>query len=357
MTTDPRLPRLYALLAAAEALADARSSFGKQARELLPATTGLSPEGVDHALRECLEHRAGRSTLSQWIRRASPSPRSHVLLSANVFTAAFRSIALALAQSEHVFVRASRREPVFPRLLEAASGGAFQLVPALSPTPGDHFWAYGTDATLAEVRRGLPSGVRFHGHGSGMGVAVFEPTGTEREGQIDLYANALAEDVVAFDQRGCASPRLVLVHGSDAHAREMTKALARALTRWEDAVPRGALFDDERAEAERYAVTMTYVGGAESAGKGLVVHDPVADRLFLPPVGRYLGVVRISALDPILKQLDARLTTVGVAGHESLPGRVQALLGKRRVVDWGKMQKPALDGPLDLRTNSEDDDA
>jgi len=350
MSASERLPRLHALQQAAERIADGATPLGKKARELLRDSTGLSPQGVEYALVHCLEHRGGRTQLSQLARRAPTAPRAHILLSANVFVAAFRAIALGLSQSPQCFVRASRREPGMAELLHDGSGGAFELCDALSPTAGDHFWAYGSDQTLVELRRSLPGGVHLHAHGAGMGVAVIAERGLRSGVPLLDVARALARDVLAFDQKGCLSPRLALLEGDAQFCWAFAESLVLALDEAESTVPRGTLSADEQAEATRYERTMTYVGGARRAGKGLVVLEHEPERLFVPPVGRYIGLIPTGALSARLRELSSRITTVGVFGDESLPGRVQACLGERRVVDVGKMQTPLLDGPVDLRT-------
>src|SRR5690606_1985614 len=114
---DERTSRLYALKRAAEALANPTNRWGMVARDELPHSTGLSPEGVDYALRHCLEHDVPGGTLSSLPRRAPRAKRAHVLLSSNVITAAFRAIALALCQTDKVLVRPSRRDPVMTYLM------------------------------------------------------------------------------------------------------------------------------------------------------------------------------------------------------------------------------------------------
>jgi hypothetical protein len=346
---EERLGRLEALHRAAAQLADPGHPLGAEARQVLVPSTGLSSAGVDYALRECLEHRTQRSALSQLARRAPTASRVHVLLSANVFVAAFRAIAVALAQSPHVYVRPSRREPEMTRLLHRASGGAFELVDTLSPRPGEHLWAYGTDQTLARLKAELPGGVLLHAHGAGLGVAVVGRDALLREQFVDDAADRLARDIVAFDQRGCLSPRLTLVDGDRRQAESFASALARALARYEEAIPRGRLTQDEAADFIRYRDTMLYAADTLPAGKGLVVLDPVVDRLQVPPVGRVMHVTQVTSADGHVQALAQRVTSVGIAGHDRLEGVLRTAVGERRYVPLGQMQTPPLDGPTDLR--------
>lgn len=349
MSTDPRLPRLLALLEAAKNLADPQSDFGRRARAELGESTGLSPAGVDWALSQCLEHRTSRSQITQLLRRTAPVPRAHVLLSANVFTAAFRAITLALLQTDTVFVRPSRREPLFTQLLAEASGQAFQIVDSLAPAPSDHLWAYGTDETLAQVRQKLPGGVYFHTHGSGLGVAVLSLLAQSKTSDLERCAELLVRDTLAFDQRGCASPRFVFLQTTDESLQKFLPLLEQRFRQAEQRIPRGPLSATEQADALRYERTRAYVGPTWSTGRGIFVLDDETKPLYLPPVGRYLALVRTH--DPLthIQALAPLLTCVGVWGSPTLPGQILELLQPRRVVELGQMQMPPLDGPLDLR--------
>lgn len=346
---DDRLERLLALKSAAEEIASPDSHAGKNAREALLESSSLSPAGLDYALSHCLESSVPRSTLSGMVRQTKIVNRAHVLLSANVFVAAFRAIALGLVQSPRTFVRASTRSPVFTRLLHEASGRAFELVKELSPQAGDHYWAYGADETLEKLRHTLPVQVQFHGHGFGMGVAVFREVPGIRSADLAKVADALARDTVAFDQRGCLSPRLVLVEGSRTFAEQLCNQLVEALDRWEEKIPRGHLSEEERADALRHEATMTYVGSSVPAGMGMVFLDPEAERILIPPIGRYLHVTLTQDALGILKSLGPQVTTVGFFNGEHLPGQLHEAIGPRRYVDLGQMQTPAFDGPVDLR--------
>ncbi len=351
--TEERARCLHALASAAEQIASPTSAVGREARSAFLQQTGLSPEGIEFALSECLETKTTRSTFSQLIRQAPAARQVHVLLSAQVFTAAYRAIALALAQSSRVFVRPSRRQPAMARLLCEASGRAFEIVDTLAPAAGDHYWAYGADETLQEVKDHLPPGVRFHGHGAGLGVAVFrQPTGPCLP-TLEQAVDAFCHDVVAFDQRGCLSPRLVLVEGDDDFTEMLGGMLGTSLSEWQKIVPRGRLDDDEQADAYRYTMTMTYTGKTFDTGAGLVALDPEPERLVIPPVGRFLHVTR--TLDPLarLRELGPQLTTVGIFHGGSLEGRCRQEIGTKRYVAPGQMQRPPLDGPVDLRTDWE----
>lgn len=345
---DDRSAKLFALRDAAQKLADPQSDWGKRARDLLPEQTGLSREGIDYALTHCLEHQTGRGAISSLLRLTSRAAGAHVLLSSNAFVGAFRAIFLGLLQSPKVWVRASRREPAMATLLHQASGECFELTDHLQPLSGHHFWGYGTDETLAQVERSLPSGVHFHAHGAGLGVAVFRQKG-DLKTEIAAAVDGLARDTIALDQRGCLSPRLVLIEGDRAYGELIADQLVTALDLWEERVPRGTLSESETADALRHEATMTVLGSSVRAGKGMVVLDPERERLLLPPVGRYLHLALVDDALATLLPLKSRLTTVGLHNPGHLQGKLEAAIGPRRYVALGQMQRPPLDGPVDLR--------
>ena len=121
-----RRARLEPLLLSARSLADATTERGKLARTRLIASSGLSAEGVDLALTSCLEIAPIEAEIEALVRSTPTAQVAHVLLSANVFVAAHRAIAIGVAASETVCVRASRREPEMAELLLAGAPGAFQ---------------------------------------------------------------------------------------------------------------------------------------------------------------------------------------------------------------------------------------
>lgn len=336
---------------AVELIADASTDLGRRARLELTEESGLSEEGVDLALCFSLEHGASRATITQLGLRLPKSERSHVLLSGNVFVGAYRAILIGILQGSECFVRASRRAQVLPRLLHEAAPGAFQLVSELAPEPGEPVWAYAHDETLTELRRSLPTGVRLHAHGSGMAAAVLAPSASlPSDAELDQLAADLTTDTVLFDQRGCLSPRVLIVQGTRAFAEDFQARLVRSLEDAEAQVPRGALTPEESADALRYEATFRYVGGFQRAGRGAVTLDPEPERLLIPPIGRYLHITQTTSALTLLSELGPRLTAVAYSGQEKLPGLILEALGPRRLVAFGQLQRPPLDGPVDLRS-------
>ncbi|HEX3854064.1 MAG TPA: acyl-CoA reductase [Polyangiaceae bacterium] len=341
-----RTARLEPLLESARTLADGTSERGKQARERLVASSGLSPEGVDLAISRCLESAPSEMELEALVRSTPTAQVAHVLLSANVFVAAHRAIAIGLAASETVHVRPSRREPEMAELLLAGAPNCFQLVAELSPRAGDRLWAYGSDATLEEVAVTLAPGVAFHAHGSGFGVCVLD--GLAPDADLEALLARLAEDVVLFDQRGCLSPRVVLSNAGVGFARDVAMGLAQQLAKLEARVPRGRLDVAELAEITAYRDTASFTGEVFSAGLGLVSLGENAS-FRLPPIGRNIHVLATADAQKSLSALRPMITSCAFAGSVQQRNALRAFLPGARVCNVGEMQSPPFDGPVDRR--------
>lgn len=356
-----RRDRVRRFLDAARVLREPHHREGLAVRASLLATTGLSAENIELALRECFETDATDDQLVALCQSTPEAEAAHVLLSANVFVASLRAIAIAVASSSRVFVRASRREPTMVEYLGRLCRGAFTQTDRLTPSAGDHAWLYGHDRTLAEVQSELEPGVVVHAHGSGFGVVVLGQDCSDRAS----VAKAVAHDVALFDQRGCLSPRLVFVVGTAKDALAWAEALAFALEVTERSIPRGVLVSEELAAITRYRDTMAYAGTLLAAGSSWVGVETTGACPLLPPTGRVLHVCCVQNLAQALGPLGKSITAVGVAsshtdatsGNGSSTARARlamqhelsALLPRARLVEVGMMQRPPLDGPVDRR--------
>lgn len=343
---EVRRARLEPLFESARSLADASSERGRQARQRLAASSGLSLDGVNFALQRCLEAAPSEREIAALIGSTPSAQVAHVLLSANVFVAAHRAIAIALAASAQVRVRASRREPEMAELLLAGAPGAFQLVSELSPQAGDRVWAYGSDETMADVAATLPPGVALHAHGSGFGVAIL--AGAHSDSELAALVRGLAADIALFDQRGCLSPRVLLVHGDPQLSRDFSGALARELEHLEQSVPRGQLTGTEQSEIARYRDTAHFIGTVFEAGSGLVSLGNTNTWL-MPPSGRHIHVIATD--DPIatLRPYRPLLTSCAFAGDPVLREALKRTAPGARWCSFGEMQRPPFDGPVDRR--------
>jgi hypothetical protein len=326
-------------------LLDAARSVHADRARLAPAierSSGLTPEGVELGFAS-LETTATDAELRALVTSAGNAASVHVVLSANVFVAALRAIALARAAAERVTVRPSSRDPVLARaLLERAEDPGITVTAErdVGSAAGDEVHVYGRDATIADVRSRVRPGVVVRGHGAGMGVAVISD-----RADVLRSAEALAADVVAFDQRGCLSPRVAFVRGDEARAAAFAAALHARLGDWSRRIPRGVLSAEERAEAARWRGTLAFAGRvweAEHHAVGLG-STPVA----IPPAGRHVLVVPAPSregLERALAPLVPSVVTVGADDLSDVPALPHA-----RLSALGRMQRPPLDGPVDRR--------
>jgi hypothetical protein len=240
-----------------------------------------------------------------------------------------------------ILVRALCEDEAF-----AAAGGSIALAPAVAPAPGDELHLYGSDEAIAAIKEGVGPGVVVRAHGTGLGVAVVG-------GDVDVVeaAEAVARDVVPFDQRGCLSPRAVLVEGDAARAAAFAEALHRALGALGRRVPRGPVDADTAAQAAIYRATLEAVGIFHGGPDHAVGLDPEPRALVLPPAARVVHVVPADAgaASVLLAPWADHVTSIGAGGAGPLVAAVLAMAPRARRAPLGAMQRPPLDGPVDLR--------
>ena len=345
--------RVRAVVAAARRIVDPADPLGIEARRALPGSTGLSLAGVELGLSHHVETTISRGELDRLIARAGAAPRVHVVLSANVFVGAVRALALAVAAAPEVAVRPSSREGILAPLLQHAlletnDGPRLDLRRSVDAAPGDHVHVYGRTETIAAIRAACPPGVTVRGHGPGFGIALLggRPQMTRSD------AERLSWDIVAFDQRGCLSPRFAFVQGSPGDAERFAAWLAEELELREREVPCGALSVDERRDRALYLRTMHAVGRCHEGSAYAVGVDVDPRALVLPPAGRTLHVARIADaadLGGLLSSYRRAVTCVGTDETSGFSSVIAALAPGARVVSLGAMQRPPLDGPVDLR--------
>lgn len=343
---ETRMGDVRRLLECARAVHDARAGIAPA----IAAASGLTVEGVELGFAS-LEREASDVELRAFVAAAGDAARVHVVLSANVFVAPLRAIALARAAAGHVTVRPSPRDPTLTRVLvqavAAAGDDALALVDerdVMSIESGE-VHVYGRDATIAAVRARVRPGVVVRGHGSGMGVAL-----VSQGARLDAAADALARDVVAFDQRGCLSPRLAMVMGSPARAERFAEALHASLRALGTRIPRGQLFADERADARRWRETLAFAGRVWDGADHAVGLAPEDSPLQVAPAGRHLTVIPVSSRDAVVAALAPVARFVVAVGTDDLGelGGMAPAHARRSLL--GAMQRPPLDGPVDRRS-------
>ncbi len=358
MATGTAASRLMEL---AQRLAGGERALVERACEAIVADGALSPEMARWALATtCARFVSGALD-------AIPMPRdldgesTALILAHGVPTAPLRALALALLRgSANVTVYAP---PNARRLTEWVCGvldpSAREIVAARTPS-GAAFLeeraavganpviAYGTDESLRVIDAALPNGCWFEGRGHGLGIALVQADHDGASG----HARALAEDVAAYDQAGCLSPRAVYVLGGSAGA--VGAALDAELAKCEAAWPRGPV---DVGLASRIAQWQgLHAARAIAFHRGRTHAVAVHDRVEVPdaPGMRNIAVYPIASLAELcsmLAPIRAQITTLGIGGVGA-PASLRDALGLPacvRAVPVGIMQDPPLDGYEDPR--------
>jgi hypothetical protein len=362
---------INALSGACLDLADPTSAIGSEARTLLTRSTGLSREMVDWGLEtSCGEvSRGALTTLSRTITSPDGAILTRarllgVILSGNVFTASLRAIVLPLFARIPVVAKASSRDDVFPLLLRRAiearsaelaaslevmtfRGGETQLEDALF-AQADVVAAYGSDATLGEIRGRLPATTAFVPHGHGLG-AIWIPESAVHDEDVVRRA---ALDVAAYDQRGCLSPHAIWVNADADTARGFARDLFEALGELEAKLPRGTLPIDRGSSQLQWRGVATARGDLFEGSAHAVSFEGDAP-LRLSPGHRNVSVLTAVDEDDFgrrLIPLGIHLKALGVAG----PAASRRAFARRlppplspRVSDVGSMQTPPLSSLAD----------
>ena len=281
-----------------------------------------------------------------------------MILSANVFVAPLRALAIARAAAA-ARDRATRRRAIRrsrAALVEAAADPAITLATDrdVAGLEADRIDVYGRDETIAAVRSRARAGVVVRGHGAGLGVA-FVAADTDADGFTGAQARRPSPGRsrptwCPSTSEAASAPASALVEGPPSRAAAFAGALHDALAVLGSRVPRGALTPDERSEATRWRETLAFAGRVWAApitpsrsrrpGRLSPFRPSVATcssppspsaaaaRELLAPFARF--VVTVGGRDPaVARRARARRTPAGPR--------------------LGRMQRPPLDGPVDRR--------
>jgi len=340
---EQRIADVRRLLGAAQTVFERRADVSPA----IARSTGLTPEAVELGF-ESLERDASDDQLRQLVIAAGDAQGVHVILAPNVFVAPLRALALARAASDRVTVRPSSREPLLTRaILDAACDGGIAVVDERDVSALDctEIHVYGRDATRKAVcSRARPDAV-VRVHGPGLGVAFVSSSV-----DVEAAAGQIARDVVAFDQRGCLSPRIAFVEGAADRGERFGSALHWQLDRWEARVPRGRLHPTELGEATAWRDAVAFAGRLWRGSAHAVGLAPPGAPLALPPAGRHIHVSPVTSVRELAAKvapLARFIVAVGTDDPRALEGVVPT---HARVSALGRMQRPALDGPVDRRS-------
>ncbi len=208
--------------------------------------------------------------------------------------------------------------------------------------------AAGGDRAIEDLRRRTTG--RFIGHGHRLSFAV-----VGADADLDRAAQALAEDVSAWDQLGCLSPQMCFVGGGIERARDLAQRASVAMQALARALPAGRLSEGELLAVRDFRDAARWRGFAGGGQRVFADNDPgggtvvLADEAsFEPtPLHRCLRIAAAETPD-IRRLLDRDRPPVESAGVAAGPksAEVQEQLrdcGVPRVVGLGKMQRPALE--------------
>ncbi len=284
----------------------------------------------------------------------------------------FASIALGVLVRSAQFVKCATGASFLPRLfahslydadpklgacLEIAEwrgGGAHLETPLFEEA--DCVTATGSDETLAEIRRRVPSRARFlgYGHRVSFGYVTHEALSGFSAKKIVTRA---ATDIVAWNQLGCLSPHVIYVeNGGGVSAEQFAEILAAELARREQTEPRGelpaesaAVIASKRAfyqiRAAHSPETRHWCSENSTAWTVIFEADP---RFQLSCLNRFIYVKGVTSLTQALQNADAirrKVSTVGLAATEERSQELVAQLGRwgvTRVCPLGQMQNPPL---------------
>lgn len=286
-----------------------------------------------------------------------------IVLAGNVYAASLLPTLAMLYRGTPVLLKASSREDVFPRALASSLAEALaaadpelrQAVVALT-FPRDAsalqqilsrstvVHAYGNDRTMHAIAAALPEGVAFRPHGHGFGVCHIARGATRTDATMTRTALRTAEDVAAYDQRGCLSPHAVLVEEAG-DGLAFAKRLAEALDRVAERLPPGPASLEEEAQCAQWRGVAAVLGTLFRKRSFAVSFEGDA-ALRLSPGRRHVqvltapeGAVRWAQLKRLGPHLKCFASTLGPAARGAIADRLPP---GTRICRVGHVQRPPL---------------
>ena len=358
------------------------SEWRQRAQQVLPATTGFSPEMIHHglpllleplraeAVRVLMESELGDQRVVDEVhvgRRAiGPGLIAHVL-SGNIPGLAAAPIVLSLALKSAVLIKSATGDRRFPMLFAASIRdvdpelaqclvvthwrGGEAAMEEVAFSMADLVVASGSDAAIAAIAKRVPGRFIAHGHKVSFAVIGRECLGNAAAAH-DL-ALRLAYDVALWDQHGCLSPQLCYIESDGTVTPDQFAALlADALANSARELPARTLSFDEKAavlrfrQATEWCTTRTLLTSNESTDWTISI-EPDAE--FLPScLNRCirLKVIRsvtdlVTALAPHRHHLEAVGMAVGAERAAAITDML-VTTGVHRICPLGTMQTPTL---------------
>ncbi len=220
----------------------------------------------------------------------------------------------------------------------------------------DFVTATGRDETLADIRKRLPEGTQFVGHGHRVSFG-FLTKDVMTHALAREQAQLAADDVAAWNQLGCLSPHVYYVQSGGALSGEkFAEMLAAEMEQKETSEPRGDLptataanIADLRAMHETRAANVGDVRLWQSEGSTAwtVVYE--REEMFRPScLNRFVFVKEVTDLAETLRTAEmvrGQVSTVGLAATKLDAAEIVRQLahwGVTRVCPIGQMQNPPL---------------
>jgi hypothetical protein len=377
---------IRAVSRAAMRLVDIEDSLGMETELHLRTGLGWSREGARESLRgmarewtedallalvnselgdsKYLEHFVDDSGRPGRRRRAAGPPLLLQVHAGNVPGVSVSAAILALLARSGVLAKSGSDEPwLLPLFARALAEEDPLLGSSLAVTwwPGNmeshalSVWSkesrkaviYGGDAAVSALRSRIPSNTELIVYGPRIGIAVFLPDAAEED------PVRLASDALAYDQRGCVSPRLVLAASSN--PMELAHRIADALAVESERLGAQPMSDAEAVAVRRARAACEFEGmddgstlvlGPPDLAWTLLCHRrPGLTAETLPRTIWLYGTPGIENLETLLQPLAGRVQAIGVAGREGV-GELAELatrLGVSRVCSVGAMAWPPPD--------------
>jgi hypothetical protein len=322
------------------------------------------------------KHDPGTKT---WLRARGPGTLLHIF-SANVPQAAILSFILGmLLKSRNVGKLSSRDEgflDIYLRSLknmDCALGKTNALIDPKNRTAfltfakkADAVVAYGSDKSLDQIRKQIPSTTLFFAYGHRVSIALYAKE-ILNDDAVRSLARLAARDVWMADQRGCLSPLTLYVQmgGSvspDKFAGQIAAELQR-LSKSEKILPRRDLSMAVAAYGLRSRFFLKKIKGVssefwESRPRGLwaVVYDEnlkpfLAGSSQMVFIKGYKKIDRVySAISPLQKYLQCAALECAPTQRKKISEKLSKL-GINRICHAGRMQLPPITWHHDGRPN------
>lgn len=334
---------------------------GDVLRERLCAETPhMAPETMALGLDVSLEGWDEAGIASLWSEEQAymegglPPDLVAVILGGSLPPSHVQAMAYPYLLGAELIVKHPADDALFPMLFAQALGERVTLVGRLGLGGvlgrADAVIAVGDDETVRTLQAEVAVATPFLGFGHRSAVELVCGSAVARSEEV---AVEIARDLTLFDQRGCLSPREILVVGDKADAATLAGHIAAACIdlprrRPLDVAIEGALRQEREASLALGRLTL----GPNDLQWGVRVEE--GGTWTGTPGGRHVvirTIDRLSSVPEVLAPLAGHLSAVGVAGDDPDPPTRAALmrLGASRIVPVGRLQSAPPTWPHDGR--------